>query len=299
MASGCQLTRIALAAQLLATVATDPASPRTRVAITHTQVGLVDGGTTPIIDVAAVERPANACQRVATVAFELARGRRRKVTAVHKANVFKLTDGLFLREVRKVAAAYPDVSLEELIVDAAAALLLRSPDRFDVIVTTNMFGDILSDEASESAGGLGLGGSINLGDDICVAQAQHGSAPDIAGRDVTNPTSLIRSAAMMLGWRDRRDSDAGLVNAAQRIDAAVQQVLDLPASRTHDLGGQAAWPPLRRPSPKFYAHDRRGASLSARRGEVCVRLRTWPSPRRTMFYRRCRTRRGQSGARPR
>src|SRR6202030_299882 len=97
--------------------------------------------------------------RIARAAFLLARGRRRKVTAVHKANVLKLTDGLFLREVRDVAKAYPDVSLDEVIVDAAAALLIRSPDRFDVIVTTNMFGDILSDEASELTGSLGLGGS--------------------------------------------------------------------------------------------------------------------------------------------
>jgi 3-isopropylmalate dehydrogenase len=182
---------------------------------------------------------AKACRRVAKVAFDLARDRRRKVTAVHKANVLKLTDGLFLRAVREVAENYPDVMYEELIVDAAAALLIRTPDRFDVIVTTNMFGDILSDEASELAGGLGLGGSINLGDDICVAQAQHGSAPDIAGGGIANPTSLIRSAAMMLDWRGRRDADPGLVAAAQRIEAAVEAVLDLPACRTRDLGGQA------------------------------------------------------------
>jgi 3-isopropylmalate dehydrogenase len=182
---------------------------------------------------------ARACRRVATVAFELARGRRRKVTAVHKANVLKLTDGLFLREVRKVAEAYQDVTLEELIVDATAALLIRSPDRFDVIVTTNMFGDILSDEASELTGSLGLGGSINVGDDICVAQAQHGSAPDIAGQDIANPISLIRSAAMLLDWRGRRDGSAKLVDAARHIDAAVERVVDTPALRTRDIGGQA------------------------------------------------------------
>ncbi len=182
---------------------------------------------------------AKACRRVAKAAFDLARDRRRKVTAVHKANVLKLTDGLFLREVRKVAEAYPDVALEELIVDAVAALLIRTPDRFDVIVTTNMFGDILSDEASELTGSLGLGGSINAGDEICVAQAQHGSAPDIAGRDIANPTSLIRSAAMLLDWRGRRDGNAKLIEAAQRIDAAVERVLDTPALRTRDVGGQA------------------------------------------------------------
>jgi 3-isopropylmalate dehydrogenase len=176
--------------------------------------------------------------RVARAAFELARRRNRKVTAVHKANVLKLSDGLFLREVRKVAESYPDVSLDEVIVDAAAALLIRTPDRFDVIVTTNMFGDILSDEASELSGSLGLGGAINVGDEICVAQAQHGSAPDIAGRNVANPTSLILSAAMLLDWRGRRDADARLVEAAAAIEGAIDQVLGDTATRTRDIGGE-------------------------------------------------------------
>jgi 3-isopropylmalate dehydrogenase len=176
--------------------------------------------------------------RVARAAFELARRRNRKVTAVHKANVLKLSDGLFLREVRKVAESYPDVSLNEVIVDAAAALLIRNPDRFDVIVTTNMFGDILSDEASELSGSLGLGGAINVGDEICVAQAQHGSAPDIAGKNVANPTSLILSAAMLLDWRGRRDSDARLVEAAAAIERAIDHVLGDKATRTRDIGGE-------------------------------------------------------------
>jgi isocitrate/isopropylmalate dehydrogenase len=180
---------------------------------------------------------ARASQRVARAAFEIARGRRRKVTAVHKANVLKLSDGLFLREVRKVAQEYPDVQLEELIVDATAALLIRSPERFDVIVTTNMFGDILSDEAAELSGSLGLGGSINAGDDICVAQAQHGSAPDIAGRNIANPTSLILSAGMLLDWRGRRDGRADLIKAGEQIAAAVDRVLESPRARTRDIGG--------------------------------------------------------------
>jgi 3-isopropylmalate dehydrogenase len=181
---------------------------------------------------------AKASERVAVAAFELARGRRRKVTAVHKANVLKLSDGLFLREVRAVAERYPDVELEELIVDAAAALLIRTPDRFDVVVTTNMFGDILSDEASELSGGLGLAGSVNAGHDLCVGQAQHGSAPDIAGLGVANPTSLILSAAMLLDWRGRRDGDPGLVKAAELITAAIDAVLEDPATRTRDVGGE-------------------------------------------------------------
>jgi 3-isopropylmalate dehydrogenase len=176
--------------------------------------------------------------RIARAAFELARRRNRKVTAVHKANVVKLSDGLFLREVRIIGESFPDVSLDELIVDAAAALLIRNPDRFDVIVTTNMFGDILSDEASELSGSLGLGGAINVGDDICVAQAQHGSAPDIAGKNVANPTSLILSAAMLLDWRGRRDADARLVEAAAAIEGAIDRVLGNTATRTRDIGGE-------------------------------------------------------------
>jgi len=159
------------------------------------------------------------------------------VTAVHKANVVRLSDGLFLREVRNVALSYPDVQLEELIVDATAALLIRSPDRFDVIVTTNMFGDILSDEAAELSGSLGLGGAINAGDDICVAQAQHGSAPDIASGNIANPTSLILSAAMLLDWRGRRVFNDRLVAGAALIESAIERVLDDPETRTRDIGG--------------------------------------------------------------
>jgi 3-isopropylmalate dehydrogenase len=179
------------------------------------------------------------CERVARAAFELAGRRSGKVTAVHKANVLKLSDGLFLREVRKVSTEFPDIQLDELLVDAAAAALIRRPDQFDVIVTTNMFGDILSDEAAELSGSLGLGGSLNVGYDIAVAQAQHGSAPDIAGQGVANPVSLMFSAAMLLDWRGRRDRNDTLVAAAAAIEAAVRRVLDEPRSRTRDVGGGA------------------------------------------------------------
>src|SRR6202008_4769082 len=144
---------------------------------------------------------------------------------------------LFLREVRAVAAEFPTVTLDEVIVDAAAALLVRDPARFDVIVTTNMFGDILSDEAAELSGSLGLGGSINAGDDICVAQAQHGSAPDIAGRNIANPTSLILSAGALLDWRGSRDGRADLIKAGEQIAAAVDRVLESARTRTRDIGG--------------------------------------------------------------
>jgi len=180
---------------------------------------------------------ARCCERIARRAFEAAMKRRKKVTAVHKANVFRISDGLFLREVRKVATDFPQVRLEEVIVDAMAALLLRDPMRFDVIVAENMYGDILSDEASELSGGLGLGGSINAGDDLCVAQAQHGSAPDIAGRNIANPASLILSAAMLLEWIGARQFTEALGRAARAIDAAIDAALRNPATRTVDLGG--------------------------------------------------------------
>ena len=181
---------------------------------------------------------AKCCIRIARRAFEAAMPRRRKVTAVHKANVFRISDGLFLREVRRVAEEFPQVQLEEVIVDAMAALLLRDPMRFDVIVTENMYGDILSDEASELSGGLGLAGSVNAGDDICVAQAQHGSAPDIAGQDRANPTSLILSAAMLLEWIGARRGNDAFAAAAKNVEAAVDATLRDPAARTADLGGK-------------------------------------------------------------
>jgi 3-isopropylmalate dehydrogenase len=194
----------------------------------------------PTEDIALAVRRVTAkyCERIARRGFEAALARRGKVTAVHKANVFRISDGLWLREVRKVARDFPKVRIEELIVDAMDALLLRDPMRFDVIVAENMYGDILSDEASELSGGLGLGGSINAGDSHFLAQAQHGSAPDIAGQDRANPTSLILSAAMLLEWIGARSGNRALGAAARKIEAAVDAALKNPATRTADLGGK-------------------------------------------------------------
>lgn len=170
-------------------------------------------------------------ERIGRAAFDFAdTNARKKVTAVHKANVMRTSDGLFLDVIRRIAADYPDIQYEEVLVDAAAALLVRDPDRFDVIVTTNMFGDILSDLATELAGGLGLAASLNLGPHNAAAQAQHGSAPDIAGRDLANPTSLIGSAAMLL-------RHLGQVKAASAINSALKTALAQPETRTADLGG--------------------------------------------------------------
>ncbi len=181
---------------------------------------------------------AKASERIARAAFELARGRRKQVTVVHKANVLRISDGLFLRETRKVAAEFPDIRCEEVIIDAMAALLIRDPSKFDVVVTTNMYGDILSDEAAELSGSLGLGGSINRSDTRALAQAQHGSAPDIAGQDKANPTSLILSAAMLLDWLGQHRNRPEFVHAGAAITAAIDAVLLEPARRTADLGGR-------------------------------------------------------------
>jgi 3-isopropylmalate dehydrogenase len=176
--------------------------------------------------------------RIAEEAFRIAATRpRKKVTAVHKANVLHVTDGLYLECVREVAARHPGIAYEERIVDAMAALLVRDASQFDVIVTTNMFGDILSDEASEIAGSLGLAASINAGAAHCVAQAQHGAALEIAGKDVANPASLIGSAAMLLDWLGRRRGDAKFVRAAALIEQALDATIADPSTRTADLGG--------------------------------------------------------------
>ena len=175
--------------------------------------------------------------RIAEAAFRLARTRRHFVTAVHKANVLRVSDGLFLECVRDVASRYPDVRLEEQLIDSMAALLIRNPAHYDVIVTTNMFGDILSDEAAELSGSLGLAASLNAGRDHAVAQAQHGSAPTIAGQGIANPASLIGSAAMLLAWLGERRADRALVEAAVAIEAALDQAVADPATRTKDLGG--------------------------------------------------------------
>jgi 3-isopropylmalate dehydrogenase len=175
--------------------------------------------------------------RIAEAAFALASRRRKKVTAVHKANVLRVSDGLFLESVRAVASRFPAVAYEERIIDAMAALLVRDASAFDVVVTTNMFGDILSDLAGEISGSLGLAASLNAGTDHAVAQAQHGSAPDIAGRNRANPASLIGSAAMLLGWLGERRGEERLTEAAGAIDEALESAIADPPSRTADLGG--------------------------------------------------------------
>ena len=193
---------------------------------------------TPDLALAMRKITRNGSTRIAEAAFKLARQRRRKVTCVHKANVLRVSDGLYLECTRAVAAQYPDVAYEERIIDAMAALLVRDASQFDVVVTTNMYGDILSDEASEIAGSLGLAASLNAGAEHGVAQAQHGSAPDIAGKNIANPASLIGSAAMLLAWLGERRNDKALQDAAQAIETALDRVIADPATRTPDMGGK-------------------------------------------------------------
>jgi 3-isopropylmalate dehydrogenase len=178
-----------------------------------------------------------ASERIARRAYELAMKRRRKVTLIHKANTFRLSDGLFLDACRAVARDFPAVETDDVIVDAMAALLVRHPENFDVICATNFHADILSDLASELSGSLGLAGSVNAGDALCCAQAQHGSAPNIAGQDKANPTSLILSAAMLLDWIAEKRGLPAYAEAARALDQAIDAALAKPETRTLDLGG--------------------------------------------------------------
>jgi len=176
-------------------------------------------------------------ERIARAGFELAMRRpRRLVTLVHKANVLTTSDGLFLRACRDVAKDFPEVKVEEIIVDAMMAHAVRNPAHFDVIVTTNMFGDILSDLTAEMSGSLGMGGSINAGLSHAMAQAAHGSAPDIAGKDLANPMSLVLSAAQLLDWHGRRRAEPRFGEAAKAIENAVAACLES-GEKTRDVGG--------------------------------------------------------------
>lgn len=177
------------------------------------------------------------CERIARSAFELAMNRRRHVTIVHKANVLKLGDGMFIEMCHSVAREFPEVQVDDIIVDAMMAHVVRAPERFDVIVTTNMFGDILSDLTAELSGSLGLGGSINAGRDHAMGQAAHGSAPDIAGKDIANPFSLVLSAAQLLAWHGQRKGLPAFANAAQAIEQACTDAV-LAGEATRDVGGR-------------------------------------------------------------
>ena len=184
-----------------------------------------------------ITRPA--VERIARCAFELAGRRDKRVTIVHKANVLKLTTGLFRDVCREVARDYSEIAVDDFHIDAMTVHLVRRAADFDVIVTENMFGDILSDLAGEIAGSLGIAPSINASDTHAMAQAAHGSAPDIAGRDVANPIAMIRSSAMLLDWLAARHGDDRLRGAAVAVERAVENAVRSGIS-TRDLGGTAS-----------------------------------------------------------
>lgn len=172
-------------------------------------------------------------ERILKYAFELARSKhRKKVTVVHKANILKSTSGLFLQVAREICQRYPDIKTEEMIVDNACMQLVMYPEKFDVIVTTNLFGDILSDLCAGLVGGLGMAPGANIGDDIHIFEAVHGSAPDIAGRNIANPTSIILAGCQMLEYLKKPDQ-------AIRIQNALHDVIEKGDRTTPDLGGKS------------------------------------------------------------
>ena len=177
---------------------------------------------------------AAASERIGTFAFEYAmKHDRKKVTAIHKANIMKLSDGLFIRSIKAVSARYPTVAYDEKIIDATCMHLVMHPQQFDVMVMPNLYGDIVSDLCAGLVGGLGVVGSANLGTDVGVFEAVHGSAPDIAGQNCANPTALLLSALMML-----RHINEGA--AADRIMTALGDVMEAGTARTRDLGGSTS-----------------------------------------------------------
>jgi isocitrate dehydrogenase (NAD+) len=174
-----------------------------------------------------------ASRRIAKFAFEYARREgRKKVTAIHKANIMKMSDGLFLRCFREVSVDYPEIEANDLIVDNACMQLVINPDQFDVLLLENLYGDIMSDLGAGLVGGLGVVPGANIGEEIAVFEAVHGSAPNIAGRGIANPTAMIQTAVLMLRYLGERE-------AADRIQSALEKVLAEGKFLTRDLGGQS------------------------------------------------------------
>ena len=179
-----------------------------------------------------------ASKRIARHAFETAvqRNKQKRVTCVHKSNVMRKTDGLFSKSCESVAHEFPDIKFDQMYVDACAMNLIRQPQEFDIIVTTNLFGDILSDESSQVVGGLGIAPAANLGDDFGLFEPVHGAAFDIAGKQVANPTSFILSIKMMLEWLGNKNTDHNSLTAAKILESAVLKLLKS-GMTTKDIGG--------------------------------------------------------------
>jgi len=180
----------------------------------------------------------NASKRIATYAFEIAtqRDAMKKVTCVHKSNVMRITDGLFAKSCTEISKDYPDITFEEMYVDACAMNLIRQPEKFDVIVTTNLFGDILSDESSQVVGGLGMAPAANIGDDFALFEPVHGAAFDIAGKNIANPSSFLLSIKMMLDWLGNKHSDSKCIEVGQKLESTIFNLVKL-GVKTKDIGG--------------------------------------------------------------
>lgn len=178
--------------------------------------------------------------RVARAAFNIARGRQRKiVTSVHKAPTYKMCCGMFAEECRKVALEFPDCEFNEVLIDGFAMKLNMTPHKFDVVVTTNQFGDILTDQGASLVGGLGLAPGLCIGERHAMAQATHGSAPDIAGKNIANPYAMIMSGKMLLEWLGRKHGESRAIDAAGLMDVAMDTVIAEKSCLTVDLGGSA------------------------------------------------------------
>ena len=179
-----------------------------------------------------------ASKRIAKYAFEVAtqRDSMRKVTCVHKKNVMPITDGLFAQACTDVSKDYPDIAFEEMYVDACAMNLIRQPEQFDVIVTTNLFGDILSDESSQVVGGLGMAPAANIGDSFALFEPVHGAAFDIAGKNIANPSSFLLSIKMMFDWLGAKHNDSKCIEVGAKLESTIFDLVKT-GSKTKDIGG--------------------------------------------------------------
>jgi 3-isopropylmalate dehydrogenase len=202
-------------------------------------VGVGEWKITPDIVISSGVFTRKAIERIAHAAFKMAQQRRNKVTIVHKANVIKLGSGLFLDVCREVGQQYPNVDVDDYHIDAMAAHLVRRAKDFDVIVTENMFGDILSDLAGELVGSLGLAPSINSNEHQAMAQAAHGSAPDIAGKNIANPTGIMLSTVMFLDWLAVQHNDSEVSDIARIMENGLYSAVS-DGVKTKDLGGSAS-----------------------------------------------------------
>jgi 3-isopropylmalate dehydrogenase len=180
-----------------------------------------------------------ASKRIAKYAFETAAQRNlmKKVTCVHKSNVMRITDGLFVKSCIEVSKNYPDILFEQMYVDACAMNLIRQPEQFDVIVTTNLFGDILSDESSQVVGGLGMAPAANIGDNFALFEPVHGAAFDIAGKNIANPSSFLLSIKMMLDWLGKKHDDVKCIAVGQKLESTIFDLVKQ-GVKTKDIGGE-------------------------------------------------------------